>query len=629
MHWSKSEAHASVTKVTQRAGGAAAYGKRNKEFGPAAVILNDDKNNTNRVLTRTVAYHGLSGAVTEQMRIPEGRQATKQAETLRARREKNMQSVSDTPIWLRLTAVIAAMLLCAFGAMIYWETQVNRETAIDQAREFALSVHDMTMAGLTGMMITGTVGQRDVFLDQIKELSSVRDLTVIRGEAVSKQFGPGTAGETTVTAEEKEVLASGTPLFDVRTEPGIGEHLRVIVPAQASKNYLGKDCTTCHMVAEGTPLGAVSMKIDLAKVNAAVSDFRNKSLLFALLVSVPLVGFIFFFIRRFVTTPLAHMTGNLEEIANGKGDLTARLDVSHRDEIGRAAESFNQMLATIAELVRQVGGSAASVAGAARGVSGSANQLGDGSHQQNRQSLAAAEAMEDLMQKTAHIATSAENVRDLSHESLARSEEGLKRLRHLIGEVDHVESAVSQMDTTVTAFVDSTTEINHMTQEVREIAEQTNLLALNAAIEAARAGEQGRGFAVVADEVRKLAEKSAKSAGEIDAITTTLSKQSGEVKSALHSGRDHLASSRKAADDVKGVLDAANASVSQVCSGLDDIAEATEAQRASSVQVTQSIEAIASMARENDAAISKTVGSAQDMERQASGLQEAVARFRV
>ncbi|QID19730.1 methyl-accepting chemotaxis protein [Nitrogeniibacter mangrovi] len=541
-----------------------------------------------------------------------------------------MQRVSDTPIWLRLTAVIGAMLVCAFGAMIYWETQVNRDTAIDQAREFALSVHDMTMAGLTGMMITGTVAQRDVFLDQIKELSSVRDLRVIRGEPVTKQFGPGAASDGKVVDDfEQRAMASGKPMSELQSDPQIGEYLRVVVPAVASTNYLGKNCLSCHMVSEGTTLGAVSMKIDLAKVNAAVSAFRTKSTLFALLVSIPLMAFIFFFIRRFVTTPLAHMTGSLAELADGKGDLTRRLDVTHRDEIGRAAESFNQMLATIGDLVRQVGGSAGTVADVARGVSDSASRLADGSHQQNRQSVAAAEAMEELMQKTAHIAASAERVRDLSHESLARSEEGKHRLSHLMGEVDHVERAVVQMDETVNAFVESTTSINHMTQEVREIAEQTNLLALNAAIEAARAGEQGRGFAVVADEVRKLAEKSARSAGEIDAITTTLSKQSGEVRASLDSGRGHLDSSRKAADDVAGVLEAANASAAEVRSGLDDIAEATEAQRAANEQVTQSIEAIAAMARENDAAIGKTVDSAHDMARQAVGLQEAVGRFRV
>jgi methyl-accepting chemotaxis protein len=102
-----------------------------------------------------------------------------------------MRKLADTPIWLRLTGAIWLMLVIAWGSMIAWETRVNRQTAIAQAEDFAHSIHEMTMAGLTGMMITGTVGQREVFLDQIKQLSVIKDLVVIRGDAVSKQFGPG------------------------------------------------------------------------------------------------------------------------------------------------------------------------------------------------------------------------------------------------------------------------------------------------------------------------------------------------------------------------------------------------------------------------------------------------------
>lgn len=106
-------------------------------------------------------------------------------------------------IWLRLTIAIWVMLLLAWTGMILWESHSSRETAIEQAKEFSLSMHESTLAGLTGMMITGTVGQREVFLDQIKQLSIIRDLKVIRGDAVSKQFGPGN-GKDDVKADEVE-----------------------------------------------------------------------------------------------------------------------------------------------------------------------------------------------------------------------------------------------------------------------------------------------------------------------------------------------------------------------------------------------------------------------------------------
>lgn len=102
---------------------------------------------------------------------------------------------ADMKIWMRLTAAIWLMLVIAWTGMIFWESKVNRETAIDQAKQFSLSMHEATMSGLTGMMITGTIGQREVFLDQIKQLSIINDLKVIRAEAVSKMFGPGNGKE--------------------------------------------------------------------------------------------------------------------------------------------------------------------------------------------------------------------------------------------------------------------------------------------------------------------------------------------------------------------------------------------------------------------------------------------------
>ena len=190
------------------------------------------------------------------------------------------------------------------------------------------------------------------------------------------------------------------------------------------------------------------------------------------------------------------------------------------------------------------------------------------------------------------------------------------------------EEAVRQMADAVVAFVDSTQAISRMTSEVREIAEQTNLLALNAAIEAARAGEQGRGFAVVADEVRKLAEKSARSAGEIDQITREVARRSSSVRGALDDGLGHLASSRQMADAVMQVLTAANSLVVEVGEGLDRIAGATGAQRSASESVTARIGEIAGMARSNNDALAHTVRSARELGELALRLQESVSRFR-
>jgi methyl-accepting chemotaxis protein len=538
-----------------------------------------------------------------------------------------MTHISDLKIWVRLTAAISIMLAIAGTAMIFWESYVNRQTAIGQAREFSLSMHEATMAGLTGMMLTGTVGQREVFLDQIKQLSVIRDLKVIRGESVSKIFGPGNAKDAGASDEiEKQVLASGQEFSAIQTDDK-GEYLRVVRPALASKNYLGKDCIACHQVPEKTVLGAVSMKISLNHVNEAVAAQRIKSLLAAMVIGIPLLAFIYLFIRNFITGPLDKMVAGLRDISSGEGDLTRRLEIRSKDEIGDAAEAFNMMMEKFSALVRHVSESAGQVSSAAHTLATSAGQVAASSTQQDAKSSAAAMAVEEMLASIGSIAAGMERVHEQSRESLRRSGEGNESLSRLIGEVGQVEATVKEIADSVTEFVRSTESITNMTRQVKDIADQTNLLALNAAIEAARAGEQGRGFAVVADEVRKLAEKSSASASEIDAVTHTLAQQAEVVRRSIESGLEHIASSQNSMNTVAEVLASASTSVTEVGRGLDAIASATDEQRRVSGEVAQNIESISSMSRENAHAVEQTATSAQEMEALADNLQSTVGRF--
>ncbi len=539
-----------------------------------------------------------------------------------------MLRFADLKIWVRLTAAIWLVLAVIWIGAIVWTSQVNRDTAIRQAQDFSQSIHEMTMAGLTGMMITGTVGQREVFLDQIKQLSIIKDLHVARSEAVAKLYGPDTKAKRELNTLEQQVMNSGTPYLAVETNAG-GSSLHVINPTKASKSYLGKDCILCHQVPEGTVLGIVSMNVSLDSVESEVAAFRIKIAGVALGALGALLVIIYLLTKHFVTAPLEDLRKGLSEIATGEGDLTRRLPVKGNDEVGQCALVFNQMMENFNQLVRQVRDSASQVSARVVALSDSADRVSQSSYLQNEKSSHAAAAVEQLVSSISSIAQSAEHVQHQSQESLARAEEGNRNLGVLVGEMDVVERAVKEMATSVNDFVRNTESITQMTREVKDIAEQTNLLALTAAIEAARAGEQGRGFAVVADEVRKLAEKSSRSAGEIDAITANLSAQSVAVHRSIDEGLHHLESSQSAVASVSNVLQATNGSVTEVGHGLDAIAAATDQQRRFSSDVESSIEAIAGMARENTGTVEQTTGAAHDLKRLAEGLAAMVGRFKV
>ncbi len=255
-------------------------------------------------------------------------------------------------IWVRLVIFIWLLIAIAGSAVLFWAFHVQRQTAIEQAMDFAESVHQMTLAGLTGMMITGTGSERAVFLDQIERSNNILDLRVLRSDAVIGQFGPGLPNEAPIDAVERQVLIEGQPVFQIRREND-HEILKAVLPALAQRDYLGKDCLGCHGVAEGTVLGAVSMQISLEKVNAAVAAFAVKVSWTAASSSIPLILLIYFSLSRSVTRPLRAVSDGLDRIAAGGVELGNSLPVRGADEIAEATTAFNRAIAKAHQMVKE------------------------------------------------------------------------------------------------------------------------------------------------------------------------------------------------------------------------------------------------------------------------------------
>ena len=227
------------------------------------------------------------------------------------------------------------------------------------------------------------------------------------------------------------------------------------------------------------------------------------------------------------------------------------------------------------------------------------------------------------------IAAQTAQVDRLAADSLLRTQEGNESLSSMIGELSLAETSVREMTDTAREFLNSAKAITNMTREVRDIADQTNLLALNAAIEAARAGEQGRGFAVVADEVRKLAEKSAKTASEIDGVTKNLEQQASKVESALDRGLTALGTSQEYLETVAITLGETNQTVTQTTEGMGRINVAVGNQAQASAEISANVERIVSMAASCDVTVSDVVSGGQQLEALAGELEIAVQRFRL
>ncbi|HEX8988189.1 MAG TPA: methyl-accepting chemotaxis protein [Rhodocyclaceae bacterium] len=529
-------------------------------------------------------------------------------------------------IWMRLVAGISAILVIAAGGLVAWTTIKQRDTAIQQAKDFSMSVHRMTLSSLTGMMITGTIAQRAVYLDQVRQSEEIRGLQVIRGEPVIKQFGAGEPGEADADPIERGVMESKQPRFEVIPDAG-GESLRAVIPVIAQSNYLGKNCLTCHLVPEGTALGVVSMRISLDKLNAAMREFRLMTMLGALGLILPVIVFVYFSIRASVTRPLDDVRDHLRDIAEGEGDLTRRLEVKGRDEIGEVALAFNAFMEKLQAVIGEVKSSAAQVAHTINELAAVSERVAGNSQQASQDAYAMAAQVEILTFTLDGLASEAEGVQRTSAESNERSTQGGQIIHAAGAEMERVATAVNESSRIIQALGAQSDQISQIVNVIREIADQTNLLALNAAIEAARAGEQGRGFAVVADEVRKLAERTSDSTQE---ITAMIEKIQGGTRAAIQSmeaGVSRVAAGAELAQQAGVAINEITGRVGEVVAAVNQISSSLKDQALANGENAHKVENIARLSDENSSSFHETAKTVQYIDELARNLGSLVGRF--
>jgi methyl-accepting chemotaxis protein len=536
-------------------------------------------------------------------------------------RNLSLKNKLQIPIQLVLLVVLVAAQRWAYDR---FENHVMQETE-QKARISA----DGVINGLNMLMLNGIISkedQRQLFIKKMGASDKVQELRVIRAKQVQDQFGPGLPEEQAKDDMDREAIKTAAAQYKMLDEEG-KHSLRAVVPFITAYDFRGTNCMMCHNVQPGTVNGATSITIDMNDEYAMMKKVSVGAWVGQLLVQLGL-----FFIIGWLINQVIGPTRELQETMlamEADGDLSRRVKVHSNDEIGLTAKAFNALAGSFQNIVGQVHAIADKVNMSASALSVNAEQLSGSSQQQSLAATNVANAVEQMTTSIASVADSANNLTQLSHESQSRAEEGNVSMQEMMQEIEHAQATVQQLASSVEAFVKNTHSITSMTQQVRDIAEQTNLLALNAAIEAARAGEQGRGFAVVADEVRKLAEKSAQSASQIDVITQSLGEQSLQVEQRIQGGLQSLHASQQHMQTVDGVLAQAREAVNKVHEGVQDITSSTSEQKSTSNDIAHNVENIAAMASSNHEAIRQTETAIREMKELVASLKSSVERFKV
>lgn len=317
---------------------------------------------------------------------------------------------------------------------------------------------------------------------------------------------------------------------------------------------------------------------------------------------------------RSISNPVRTVTDRLKILANG--DLSMEpIQVKNKDEIGQMVDSMNQMTESLRAVIGGVSFSAQNVSAAAQQISASTEEIASASNMQANSAQSMNELFMELTTVIKAVAHSADQAARLSDDSKSAAESGGLAVSHSM-------NAIGQLDGQMKQLTNDSNKIGEIIEVIDDIAKQTNLLALNAAIEAARAGDQGRGFAMVANEVRKLAERSSEATKQITSIIKGMQDRTqSSAESVIHA----VGLAQETEEILNNIVDKVNQAAMQVT----DIAAASEEQAAQSEEVQRAVELIAVTSEEALASVQETASSAQSLADLAIELNQMVATFRL
>nr|WP_199065972.1 methyl-accepting chemotaxis protein [Chromobacterium sp. ASV5] len=332
---------------------------------------------------------------------------------------------------------------------------------------------------------------------------------------------------------------------------------------------------------------------------------------------------------RALTRPLNHLAENMEQLASGKGDLTIRIPITNRDEIGRTASAFNRFIDSLRDMFVDVQRQSQQVSEAAAALAASAEQVSSASATQSDAASATAAGVEEVTVSVQHIANITQQAEGIARETGRLTENSVDTVAQVTAEIQRMTDGMHALGQRMNGLGARSEEVTTIVGVIKDIADQTNLLALNAAIEAARAGEMGRGFAVVADEVRNLAGRTAEATVQITRIVGAINSETRDAVSDVQNSSNQVDHSVAIAENANQAMLEVMERSRELLASIADIASSTREQSQASQEIAQNVERISSMAQSNSHVVHEVSASVSQLRELSSNLERLVGNFRL
>lgn len=369
----------------------------------------------------------------------------------------------------------------------------------------------------------------------------------------------------------------------------------------------------------------------VAKDKDSLGDAYNTALIIMAvnaLIIVAVLILLSLMVYTSVKRPLDNLSAGMDRIVKD-ADLVTEVVVERDDEIGAMARSFNSTVVTMRNLIREIGGATATLAAAAQQLTAISSKATQSISAQRLEIEQVASAMNEMVSAAQEVAAQAEGANDEAMRTSQQAHSGNQVVDDAMSTTNSLVTEVRQVSERIRALDGDTENIGSVVNVITEIAEQTNLLALNAAIEAARAGEQGRGFAVVADEVRTLAQRTRASTEEIRTAIEHLQSGSRDAMAAMQVSTNRAEDAGEKASQAGGVLHSIAAAVERITNMNVQIASASEEQTSVAEEINRSLVAINEVSHETDEGARQIAQASQELARLSNDLQTLLRRFKV